>query len=108
MCRNNRYNANPNNKEGWWDGLRVQPSTKSKDVISLDSRIRRGLGRETRIVFFKILFSWRCSELNSINIYLNSFSDHEKLGVEGKGLSIFDGDDVFCLLNKNNRNIINK
>ena len=31
----------------------------------------------------------------------------QKLGVEGKGWSIFDGDDDFHLLNKNNSNKIN-
>ena len=41
---------------------------KNKSVISPDSRIRRGLGRSTQTVFYKILASWRCAELNSINI----------------------------------------
>ena len=37
---------------------------------------------------------------------LISFDKDEVLGVGGKGLSIFDGDDDFYLLNKNNSNII--
>ena len=79
---------------------------RNKDVISPNSKIRRGLERELEHYFNKILASWRCPELNYQ--HLNLFSDHEKLGLEGKGRSIFDGDDDFYLLNKNNVDIINK
>ena len=39
-------------------------------------------------------------------MYLPGECYNEKLGVGGKGSSIFDGDDDFYLLNKNNNNSI--
>ena len=41
---------------------------RNKDVISPDSRIRRGLGRRTQTVFYKVLASWRRPALKSVNI----------------------------------------
>ena len=44
--------------------------------------------------------------MNLINNWIH-FDKDEKLGVGGKGWSIFDGDDDFYLLNKNNSNKVN-
>ena len=72
---------------------------------SVGSRIRRGSGTETYIILYELLASLSCPDLKLINDRIH-FGKDEKLGVGGKGRSIFDGDDGFYLLNRNKNNSI--
>ena len=61
---------------------------RNKDVISPDSRIRKGVRPKTdsNCYIYKLLASWSCPELNLINIPIHFqrcflISENEKLGV---------------------------
>ena len=79
---------------------------RDKTAFHPDSRIRKGLGKRTQTLFLLNFSFTECLELNLIKT--KSFSEYEKLGVEGKNWSISDGNDDCYLLNINKRNIINK
>ena len=72
---------------------------RNKTALRSDSRIRKSLGKRLKLSFKQLLASGNV--LSWIQITSTSFSDNEKIGVEGKGWSISDGYENFYLLNKN-------